>query len=199
MRLRSFTARTMSEAMSQVRQHLGPDAIIVSTQEDEDGLVRVTAALDSADAPVRMGTPESGAIDALALALAAHGFAPELTEKILAAALPYDDEDPLMALSSALASLFTFNPLASEEARRVILFAGPPGAGKTVTAAKLAAAHPARRRQRPPRQRRRRARRRRRSTRRPSPASLGVKLYQVEAAAAAPPPSPSPPARPNLC
>ncbi|HUZ72634.1 MAG TPA: GTPase [Stellaceae bacterium] len=139
MRLRSFTGRTMTEAMSQVRQSLGPDAVIVSTQEDSDGLMRVTAALDTVDTPVRMGTPEAGSIDALALALAAHGLAPELTEKILAAALPYDDEDPLTALSSALAALFTFNPLAPEAARRVILFAGPPGAGKTVTAAKLAA------------------------------------------------------------
>ena len=36
MRLRSFTGRTMNEAMGLVRQHLGSDAIIVSTEEDED-------------------------------------------------------------------------------------------------------------------------------------------------------------------
>jgi len=140
MRLRSFTGRTMTEAMSQVRQTLGPDAVIVSTQEESDGLMRVTAALDAGEAPVRPGTPESGAVDALALALAAHGLAPELTEKILTAALPHDNEDPLTALSNALAALYPFDPIAAAAAaRRVILFVGLPGAGKTVTAAKLAA------------------------------------------------------------
>ena len=51
MRLRSFSGRTMNEAMSLVRQHLGADAIIVSTQEDEDGLMSVTAALEADLAP----------------------------------------------------------------------------------------------------------------------------------------------------
>ncbi|SRR5579885_308796 len=139
MRLRSFTGRTMSEAMAQVRQQLGPDAVIVSTQEDEDGGTRVTAALDSDTVPTRVAAPESGAIDVLGMPLAAHGLAPELVEKILAAALPYDAEEPLVALSSALATLYAFRPLGGDDAQRVILLAGPPGAGKTVTAAKLAA------------------------------------------------------------
>jgi flagellar biosynthesis protein FlhF len=68
--------------------------------------------------------------------LAMHGLAPELIEKILAAALPYDAEEPLVALSSALATLYPFKPV---ETGSRILLAGPPGAGKTVTAAKLAA------------------------------------------------------------
>lgn len=139
MRLRSFTGRTMSEAMAQVRQQLGPDAVIVSTQEDPEGGTRVTAALDADEAPVRMGTPENGAIDALGMPLTMHGLAPELVEKILVAALPFDAEEPLVALSSALATIFAFRPIVAEAGRRVILLVGPPGAGKTATAAKLAA------------------------------------------------------------
>jgi len=139
MRLRSFTGRTMSEAMNQVRQHLGPDAIIVSTHEDEEGETCVTAALDTAEPTVPVGTRDGGAIDAMGFALAAHGIAPELAEKILTAALPHDAEEPLAALSSALKALYPFVPLAAAAARRVILLAGPPGAGKTTTAAKLAA------------------------------------------------------------
>jgi flagellar biosynthesis protein FlhF len=138
MRLRSYTGRTMSEAMAQVRQQLGPDAVIISTQEDEDGGTRVTAALDSPEAPVRTATPEGGALDALGMPLAMHGLAPELIEKILAAALPFDAQEPLVALSSALATLYAFKPV-GEEAQRIVLLTGPPGAGKTVTAAKLAA------------------------------------------------------------
>jgi len=138
MRLRSFTGRTMNEAMAQVRQHLGPDAVIVSTQDDEDGGTRVTAALDSADAVIGAPSPDGGALDALGMPLAMHGLGPELIEKILVAALPFDAEEPLVALSSALATLYAFKPIGGEDARTVVL-AGPPGAGKTVTAAKLAA------------------------------------------------------------
>ncbi len=51
MRLKSFTASTMAEAMEMVRQELGDDAIIVSTQR-AGGVkgFRVTAALEPADA-----------------------------------------------------------------------------------------------------------------------------------------------------
>ena len=50
MRLKTFNARTMSEAMKMVRDHLGEDAIIVSTQRGEGGKGgRLTAALDGAD------------------------------------------------------------------------------------------------------------------------------------------------------
>ncbi len=47
MRIKSFTAASMGEAMEQVKQALGEDAIIVSTRENPDtGTFRVTAALD---------------------------------------------------------------------------------------------------------------------------------------------------------
>jgi flagellar biosynthesis protein FlhF len=138
MRLRSFSGRTMNEAMSLVRQHLGADAIIVSTQEDEDGLMSVTAALEADLAPYAV-TAGPSAVDAIATALDRHGCAPDLAEKIIAAALPYDEEEPLVALSSALATLYPFKPVAAEDGRRCFFLAGPPGAGKTVTAAKLAA------------------------------------------------------------
>jgi flagellar biosynthesis protein FlhF len=48
MRLRSFTAPTIVEAMRQVREALGPEAIIVSTHEPGKGApVRVTAAIET--------------------------------------------------------------------------------------------------------------------------------------------------------
>ncbi len=165
MRLRSFSGRTMNEAMSLVRQHLGSEAIIVSTQEDDQGLMRVTAALDAELAP-RAAPTGSGAIDAIGTALDGHGLSPDLTEKIVAAALPYDEEEPLVALSSALATLFPFRPVVAEDGRRSFFLAGPPGSGKTVTAAKLAARAVFGGEARAPRHGRRRARRRGRSARR---------------------------------
>ena len=46
MRLKSFTARSMKEAIGQVRAELGPDAVIVSTVQSRSGggTVRITAA-----------------------------------------------------------------------------------------------------------------------------------------------------------
>ena len=38
MLLRTFTAPTAAEAMTQVRRVLGDEAIILSTQDDDDGI-----------------------------------------------------------------------------------------------------------------------------------------------------------------
>lgn len=46
MRLKSFIANSMSEAMQQVREDLGEDAIIVTTREMNGGRVRITAAVE---------------------------------------------------------------------------------------------------------------------------------------------------------
>ncbi len=54
MKLRRFTAMSMEEAMAQVRQTLGPDAIIVSTHETKGGRgVEVTAAIEEDMIPAR--------------------------------------------------------------------------------------------------------------------------------------------------
>jgi len=135
MRLRTFSAASMSEAMALVRAQLGGDAIIVSTEDGDDGLMRVTAAVEPAELPAAGNEPD--VIDALSEALAEHGVAPALVEKILGAALPFETEDPLLALSGAFTSVFRFAPLDAKE--RPLLMVGPPGAGKTVSIAKLAA------------------------------------------------------------
>lgn len=50
MRLKSFYAKTMTEAMQMVRDQLGPEAIIVATREENGGRsVRVTAAVERMD------------------------------------------------------------------------------------------------------------------------------------------------------
>ena len=47
-------------------------------------------------------------------------------------------DDPASALALALDAAFVFEPLPIVDAQRPILFCGPPGAGKTVTCAKIA-------------------------------------------------------------
>jgi flagellar biosynthesis protein FlhF len=136
MQLRTFTAATMGEAMALVRARLGSDAIIVSTEEGDDGSTCVTAAVDRAERAA--ATVELDVIDQLNDALSGHGLSPILVEKILCAALPFETDDPLLALASAFSTFFRFAPLDAEP-RRQLLLVGPPGAGKTVTIAKLAA------------------------------------------------------------
>ncbi len=49
MRVKSYKAQNMAEAMNQVRAELGEDAIILSTQNEDDGTATVTAAIEQAE------------------------------------------------------------------------------------------------------------------------------------------------------
>lgn len=122
------------EAMGLVRAHLGPGAVIVSTQEDESGGARVTAALDE----MKAAAPSPRLAKALAEALAFHGVPAAASEAIIAAAIPHHSESAHQALARGLASFGRFAPL-NERERRALILVGPPGSGKTATAAKLAA------------------------------------------------------------
>ena len=148
MRLKTFNARTMTEAMKMVRDHLGEDAIIVSTQKGEGGKgVRLTAALDGAD-PEFDGAPDPvsskphkkrDTIEYLSDALSRHGVPPNLAERMLRSATTLGIDDPILALAGALDDVFSFQPLNDSKAQRPIMLIGPPGQGKTLTVAKIAA------------------------------------------------------------
>lgn len=132
MRLRTFIGRSTAEAMAAVRAALGPDAVIVSAQDDGNGNTRVTAALDDRDS-----RPEGPAIDAvLGDALEFHGASPVMRAWIVSNALQAAIDTPLEALAAAIGHSFRFAPITVQD--RAILLVGPPGSGKTVTAAKLA-------------------------------------------------------------
>ena len=137
MRLRNFTAASMQEAMALVREALGPDAIIVST-DDEPGNVRVTAALDEAE-PRGPRIADTDVTDQLSEALAANGVPGPLAEKLLMASLSFEADDVLVALSGALAAVYSFAPIPDQGRSRPLILVGPPGAGKTMGVAKLAA------------------------------------------------------------
>lgn len=156
MRLKSFHAKTMSDAMRMVRQSLGDDAIIVATREEEGGGVRVTAAVEEDDlppapssggsrggrgkAPAKPVEPEIDVGEMVADALQRHGVPAALAEQLIDAASGLDTEDPRLALGSALDSFFTFNPLPDGRSPvKPLALVGPPGSGKTLVAAKLAA------------------------------------------------------------
>jgi len=147
MRLKTFSAPTMSEAMAEVRVALGRDAVIVSTYEGRQGTgVQITAALEDVleAPPVFKEDVEDATIDgrsgsaSIAESLLYHGMPRRLHERLINLARSMEAEDSEQALAGALDAGFNFSPLILRPGQPVMLI-GQPGAGKTVSVAKLAA------------------------------------------------------------
>lgn len=158
MRLKTFSAKSMKEVMAQVRDSMGPDAIIISIEQGKAGSgVRVTAAVDRDIPPPRKVTspksPPSPAAEEkngsafvtpsfdmadMKAALSHHGLPFDLAGRVIDTAGAFEVASLADALSHALDALMDFSPLGLTQPRPIMLV-GPPGAGKTVTAAKLAA------------------------------------------------------------
>ncbi|WP_119301907.1 flagellar biosynthesis protein FlhF [Dongia deserti] len=137
MRLRTFTAPSISEAMRQVRAALGEDAVILST-EQVGKQVKLTAAIESARSVAATATaPAAG--DDIETALHYHSVPRALADRLLATAGELEGGSPQQVLTAALRARFDFRPLTDHKPGRPILLAGLPGAGKSATLAKLAA------------------------------------------------------------
>lgn len=143
MRLRTFTAATLPQAMRLVRDSLGPDAVILSQQPADDGSgVRVTAALEELPQEDFDLAADSGAlrgIDEVSEALAFNRVPAGLCSRLLQRAGALIRLDPVMALAGALDAELAFAGLPEPRPGRPLMLVGPPGAGKTATAAKLCA------------------------------------------------------------
>lgn len=128
MRLKLYRAPNLTEAMHSVRAELGPDALILSTRRVGDG-VEVTAALEPGEvAEAPSVQPGQVVREAARLAtLAWHGVPLALAEPLRAG-----------PLDTALARHFRFAPLLLQPGDPPLLLVGAPGAGKTLTAARLA-------------------------------------------------------------
>lgn len=145
MRLKSYNANSMAEAMALVRAELGDDAIIVSTQRAAGGKgVRITAALEEQDAEdaiaeMLAGGNEDSCTETVRDSFEQHGLPQRLLERLLNAARTSGLSDPTLACASALEAGFAFAPLPDHGAPRPFMMVGPPGVGKSIAVAKLAA------------------------------------------------------------
>lgn len=144
MRLKTFSADTMNNAMLLVKEHFGEDAIIVSTQTGEDGIgVRITAAIDQVEEDYSFDEDlyddvYQDPITIITEALLSNGVPPQLSDALIGVAEEMALDDPVLALAGALDQFFSFAPMPLGTAQKPILLVGMPGAGKTVTIAKLA-------------------------------------------------------------
>jgi len=164
MRLRTFTAATMPDAMEMVRAELGEDAVILSAGKPGNSrTVSVTAAVDREQRTVDSREPPSTvhrhpSTDLrfeIQNILRFHN----LPEAFIARMILKMNEADLQAatalnrisgnrdarhlhrltMEKLIAAFFTFEPLAFDAPDLRIMLVGAPGAGKTLTAAKLAA------------------------------------------------------------
>lgn len=162
MRLKSFTAPTMKDAMTMIRETLGENAIIVSTREENGGkTVRVTAAIDK-DTEATMPRPlddrldardeistsdwqyaddddEATVVEEITEVMLRHAVPDEVLDAVVAAVNVMGLNESRNALFAALQNLFEFKPLPQKSYGRPLILVGPPGAGKTLAAAKIAA------------------------------------------------------------
>lgn len=162
MRLKSFNAKTMTEAMKMIRDSLGEDAIIVATREDKSGgTVNVTAAIDNRGSydtepafeisKTQEAAPkenwlqyddeeENNAVaEVITEAMLHHGVPENITDEILTTSTIMGFEEPHIALLAALEESFAFKGLLDVSNKNHFIFIGPPGSGKTLTVAKYAA------------------------------------------------------------
>lgn len=142
MRLKTFHAENLAAAMELVRQTLGPNAIIVATHEDDANRgARVTAAVDPSDQEFDFfseGASEE-TLEYLTEALERHGVPNGLVDRLIDAATDGTAQEPADVLKRALEKVFTFEGLPNGPGGKPIMLIGPPGVGKTVSCAKLAA------------------------------------------------------------
>jgi flagellar biosynthesis protein FlhF len=154
MYLKRYRKPTVREALRAVRDELGPDALVLSTE-----LVSASGWrgwLGAREVQVTAGAPRSGSEGRPAAAerrpadtdgrgnvvarLVASGIDRTLAEGV-AATMPAGEcrGASLSSLTKALASQLTETAAGDEDFARVEVFVGPPGVGKTTTIAKIAA------------------------------------------------------------
>jgi flagellar biosynthesis protein FlhF len=153
MRIKTITAPKMADALSIIRQQLGPEALILGTRkvpgQNGEQTLEITAAVNEPE-PASHPTAETftpaprrpaPATPKLADILQQHGLAPDLITKFTAAlpGLESAGFNQAEALEMLLAKLIPFKPVADLlTPGQAHLFIGPPGAGKTTLIAKLA-------------------------------------------------------------
>lgn len=139
----------MSEAMKQVRDMLGDDAIIVNSREEASGWVKITAAIEQLAPPPEnilntkekedKGFDSEEIVEMITDTMLKHRIPVGVSDKVISVAMTLPGKDPKKILAAALKKTFSFEESGSSKKQKPIVLVGPPGAGKTLMTAKLAA------------------------------------------------------------
>ncbi|MBR1777520.1 MAG: GTP-binding protein [Alphaproteobacteria bacterium] len=146
MKIKTYTAPTMSEAMDQLRHELGENAIIVSTQRLGTGAgVRLTAAIEENDRDEEIERlynseepQETDLHQTIRETLGYHALPSTLIEKIVLHVKESKNKNDLVSFASALDTVFSFHPLPEQIKGQAFMLTGAAGVGKTVITGKLA-------------------------------------------------------------
>lgn len=142
--------------MQMVREELGEDAIIIATREEKNAvggaMMHITAAIEkdgyaSEDSDNTASDNwvyddddnEAMCVEEVTETMLRHGVPDEILDQIISYASVMDIDEPRLALLSSIEHLFKFVPLPNSPSKSPIMMVGPPGSGKTLAVAKLAA------------------------------------------------------------
>jgi flagellar biosynthesis protein FlhF len=162
MRIRKFVAGDVREALTKIKEELGPDAMVVATRQVRRGLlgtgVEVTAAVDVDTPETEPASPASPGSPAPVISEAdVERILLPLRSELRSLRALYKPAEPDLELRGMIASLSrdlaswrrepAHSPhelaaratITAPSLRRVIALIGPTGVGKTTTIAKLAA------------------------------------------------------------
>lgn len=125
MKIKTYTGKRMRIIMSQIRKELGPDAIIISANEDPSGVV-VTAAIEENN-ETNMHSSD------ILQVLKAHGVLQSVQSKFI------NSQFLQFGFDAVLENVISFDGSDIAQNSKIVLV-GPPGVGKSLATAKLAAA-----------------------------------------------------------
>lgn len=144
MRLKTFRASTMTEALQEIKKEFGPEAVILSTLEEKNE-VSVTAALDHRNElnfnEVAVNEP-LGFLNNFCRILEHHRVPVAIQEQLIWSLSSSQETMENKSFEDVLKTLFSFSPLINSKGKFLpparLALLGPAGAGKSVTIAKLA-------------------------------------------------------------
>jgi flagellar biosynthesis protein FlhF len=144
MRLKTFRASTITEALQEIKREFGQEAIILSTLEKENE-VSITAALERKDEFNLHNLAANEPLDLLNefCLILEHHRVPDVTRERLIMSLSSSQEAITgKRFEDILEKIFSFKPIINSKGKFLpparLALLGPSGAGKSVTIAKLA-------------------------------------------------------------
>ena len=143
MRIKTYFASSIAQAMQDIRREFGNDVLVLSTQHVTGGGVRVTIAIEntSLDDEIQSAlsdAPQGACYQVIQKALVYHRVPELLAERLLTALQGENLTSPEAALARALDKTIAFLPLPTAASKRAFFFVGPSGSGKTIVAVKMA-------------------------------------------------------------